>query len=131
MATQDPDWQQATGSPVDLGRQRTRDEHRRKRTIGNFFLMTGAAFCVLGCAFTALTTLYGLGAMTQVSPLIPVSTENSILLLGMVFVDGVVKFCFLLPCLWFLCAWLGSSDPGAPNLPLKSNEERNGTSRCT
>jgi hypothetical protein len=93
MATQEPDWQQATGSPGERSRQRTRDEHRRTRTIGNFFLKVGAGICLLVCATTPLTTMYGLWAGVQVVPLIPVATGKP-LLLGMVLLDGVVKFCF-------------------------------------
>jgi len=94
MATQEPDWQQATGSPGERARQLARDEHRRTRTIENLFLIVGAALCLLMCAIAILTTLYGLWAGVQVLPLIRVSTENSILLLGMVLLDGVLKFFF-------------------------------------
>jgi len=44
------------------------------------------------CATTPLTTLYGFWAGVQVLPLIPKSPGNSILLLGMVLLDGVLKF---------------------------------------
>ena len=54
---------------------------------------------LLVCATTPLTTLYGFWAGVQVLPLIPKSPGNSILLLGMVLLDGVLKFCFFVALL--------------------------------
>jgi hypothetical protein len=63
-------------------------------TLGDSFLLAGAAISLLGCAFAIVTTLYGLWTMTQVFLLVPVSTGDSTLLFGMVLLNGVVEFCF-------------------------------------
>jgi len=62
--------------------------------IGNFFLITGAFITLLVCAFTVLTTVYGIWEIKQVFPLVTISTGDSILLRGVVLLDGMVKFCF-------------------------------------
>jgi hypothetical protein len=60
--------------------------------VGNYFLMVGAVLALLGCIFTVFSTLYGLWTMTQVSPLITLSTADSTLLHLSILLDGVVKF---------------------------------------
>jgi hypothetical protein len=93
MSTQEPDWQQTTGSPGDLLSQRTRDERRRYRPIGDFFLMTGALISLLGCVFAVAKTLYGLWTLQQIGGLIAVPTGETTLLVGMILLDGLVWFC--------------------------------------
>jgi hypothetical protein len=60
--------------------------------IGDFFLTVGVVICFLGCVFAVLKTLYGLWTLNQVASLIHVTTEYSVLLIGVILLDGFVWF---------------------------------------
>jgi hypothetical protein len=63
-------------------------------TIGNFFLLAGAAICVLGCCFAVFKTLYGLWTLEQLAGIISVSKAPLPLVIAMILLDGCVWFCF-------------------------------------
>jgi hypothetical protein len=64
-----------------------------RSAIGDFFLTVGVVICFLGCAFAVLKTLYGLWTLNQVVSIIHVTTGHSVLLIGVILLDGLVWFC--------------------------------------